>query len=101
MNQYFLLEDKFPKRLPVLFSFDILNRIDVIEKYNKNNPDAIYQWYDYIKTVENYISDPVIAWDTMERHIKFPNGTRFITEFNFNVGYSVKFNKMRGLCLCV
>lgn len=101
MTQYHLMEDKFPKKLPILLSYDIINRIELIKEYNEKNTDALSKWHGYLTTVENYISDPVIAWDTMERHIKFPNGTKFIKDFGINVGYSVKFNKRRSLCLCI
>ena len=38
------------------------------------------------------MSNPVIAWDYTNRFSRFPNGTRFIKDFDFNVGYAVKTN---------
>lgn len=85
-------EDTLPPQLPVILSDRISQQIDKIGEYNKNNKEALEQWLGYIDSVVNYVSNPAIAWDYNNRHIRFPNGTRFIRDFDYNVGYSIKTN---------
>lgn len=92
-NQNRLNEDKLPSKFYVRFSTKIVREIDAIETFNQHNYDGLSQWYDYLEGLKNYISNPAIAWDYTNRHIKFPNGTRFIRDFNYNVGYTVKKTK--------
>ena len=40
----------------------------------------------------DYLSNPVIAWDYVGRHTQFPNGAKFIRDFNYNIGYTIKTN---------
>lgn len=82
-----LNEDIKPSKIPVKFSIKISKRIENIYECNRVN-ENISKWLDYIEWVRNYISNRSIAWDYANQHIKFPNGTRFISKFN--VGYSVK-----------
>ena len=93
MKQHWLNEDKLPSRLFVAFSSEIRKRIDTIDAYNQDNPEGLSQWQDYLNGIKRYISNPVIAWDNTNRYSRLPNGTRFIRDFGFNVGFSVKTNK--------
>lgn len=90
MNLCYIKEDTLPKKLSVIFSKEITTNIDTIYKYNQSNNEALSQWYDYIEGIKRYISNPSIAWDYANQHLKYPNGTRFVR--NFNIGYTVKTN---------
>lgn len=92
MNRCYLIEDYQGNRFEVRFSDIIQNQINNIQTYNQDNNKALSQWYEYIEGIVNYISNPSIAWDYANQHTKYKNGTRFMSTFNYNVGYSVKTN---------
>lgn len=48
MKHYWLKEDKLPPKLAVVFSSQIRKEINAIDNYNRNNSEAISQWYDYL-----------------------------------------------------
>ena len=91
-KQYFLNEDKLLPKLSVRFSTKIINEIDAIDSFNQNNLDGLANWHDYLDGMRSYISNPVIAWDNTNSHHILPNGTRFISNFDYNVGYTIKTN---------
>lgn len=88
MNNNHLREDNGPAHLPVRFSKKISNKINSIVEDNLLNTDALNKWLDYLDWIKNHISTRTIAWDYANQHIKFPNGTRFISKFK--IGYTVK-----------
>lgn len=91
--KFYLHEDRPPKQLQVIFSSDIINEMDNIEYLNQNNAEGLSEWYQYIESIKNWLSNPSIAWDYANRFAKFPNGARFIRDFNCNIGYTVKTNQ--------
>lgn len=93
MKQYLLKEDRLSTKLTVVFSPKISKQINIIDEYNYNDIDNIHQWYDYLEGIKRYISNPVIAFDYTNRYRSFPNGTRFIHDFDYNIGYTIKSNK--------
>ncbi len=84
-KRYWIREDKLPSRLFVTFSSMISNRIDSISVYNCNNTESLSQWYDYIDGIKRYVSNPTIALDYMGRYPQFPNGAKFIKDFDYNI----------------
>lgn len=92
MKPFQLNEDKLPTKLAVRLSYKIYKEINTIDSYNQNNVVALSQWYDYLDGIKSYISNPVIAWDYTNRFSRFPNGARFIMDFDCNVGYIIKTN---------
>lgn len=92
-EQYWLKEDRTLQKMSVSFSTELSQRIDDIIFYNRNNIDGLSQWRDYLDGWVNYISNPVIAWDNMNRYQHFPNGTTHITELGYDVTFMVKMNK--------
>lgn len=78
MMEFCLNEDVILTKLIVVLSDDIQERINNIDWYNRNNIDALSQWHNYLDGLVNYISNPVIAWDNMNRYQHFPNGTTII-----------------------
>ena len=97
IKKYWLMEDKLPPKLLVTFSSKLYKEIKAIDAYNKNNVEALYQWRDYLYGMKRYLSDSTIAWDNMGRYPRFPNGARFIRDFNYNVGYTIKINNNTNL----
>lgn len=89
MRQRRVDEDILPKKMSVRFSAKVTSKIDSIISRNQNNKQAISQWLEYLETVKNYVSNPVIAWDYTDRNVQFPNGARYIRDFDFNIGYSI------------
>ena len=67
-------ESNLPSKLLVKLSSKIINELDVIEEYNKDNVEGISKWHDYLDWVENYISNPVIAFDYSNKYPRLPNG---------------------------
>lgn len=92
MKQRRLSEDRLPPRLIVIFSSKLSKEINAIDNCNQNNIQGLAQWYDYLEGIRNYISNPVIAFDYTDRYIQFPNGARYIRDFDYNVGYTIKTN---------
>lgn len=92
MKRQLLKEDRLPPKLFVRFSSKIINEIDAIDTSNQGNLDGLSNWHDYLDGMISYISNPVIAWDNTNRHHRLPNGTRFIADFDYNVGYTIKTN---------
>ena len=92
MKTRLLKEDKLPPKLLVIFSSKISQTINDIGAYNKNNVEAISQWSEYLDGVKRYISNPVIAFDYTDKYARFPNGARYIKDFDYNIGYSIVSN---------
>lgn len=92
MIQYRLNEDKYLSKLSVRFSYKLFKEIKEIENYNQNNPQTLSLWLEYLNEAKNYISNRAIAWNYNRRNIKFPNGTFFIKDFDYNIGYTIKTN---------
>ena len=90
MTLHYLNEENLPPKLPIRFSSEIYKEIYSIIDYNQNNTVALSQWDNYIEGIKSYISNRSIAWDYNSRYAKFPNGTRFIRDFDYNVGYTIK-----------
>lgn len=88
-----LYEDKRPSKLYVRFSEQINQNINLIWANNQSNTEALSQWFDYIEGIKRWLSNPSIAWDYVNRFAKFPNGSRYIQDFNYNIGYTVKTNQ--------
>ena len=89
MSQFYMKEDKLPSTLPVIFSTKIMREINGIDCNNQSNVDGLSEWHNYLDGVERYLSNPAIAFDYTNRFSRFPNGARFIRDFNINVGYKV------------
>ena len=89
INRYKLNEDNLPEKLPVRFSFRVSQTIDNIIRKNRNNTEAISQWLNYLDNIKNYISNPVIAFDYTNRYRQLSDRRRFISDFDFNVGYTI------------
>ena len=85
-----LNEDKLPPRLYVRFSNAINTQIISINTHNQDNIEELLQWRDYLNTIKNYISNPIIAWDYTGRYQHYPNGATYIRDFGFNVGFTIK-----------
>lgn len=93
MNRNRLYEDRLLTKLPVSFATEISDKINDINWCNHNNIDALFQWHDYLDGLVNYISNPVIAWDNMNRYQHSSNGKTHITELGYDVTFMVKMNK--------
>ena len=78
MRKCYLIEDKLPPKLPVIFSAKISKQIKAIYAKNQDNAEAISQWDKYIDGIKGYISNPVIALDYTNRFQRLPRGGRFI-----------------------
>lgn len=91
-KRFCLNEDKLPQSLFVAFSSKILEDIKSINSHNQDNIKGLYQWRDYLDGIQNYLSNPSIAFDYANRYSSFPNGAKFIRDFDYNVGYTVKTN---------
>ena len=77
-------------KITVKISSEIENTINNIQYRNRNNEDALSQRIEYLRGIENYISNPVIAWDNMGRFIHTPNGVTYINELGMNVGFTIE-----------
>lgn len=86
-----LTEDIKPQPLAVTLSSQINNKIAEIGEYNRDNVEAREKWHDYLDGIKNYLSNPSIAFDYANRNIRFPNGAYFIRDFDYDVGYAIKY----------
>ena len=89
MKRSWLKEDKSPSKLIVNFSSKINGYIKDVSDLNQNNVEALSQWSDYIEGIKSYLSNPVIAWDNMNRYPRLRNGGRVIKDFDYNAGYTI------------
>ena len=101
-KRYCLNEDKQPSKLRIIWSSKLLNEIASIIEYNHGAPNRIRQWRDYLDGIANYVSNPAIAFDYMDRYTRFPNGARFIRDFDYDVAYSIiDDNSTRQQCVYI
>lgn len=92
-RKFKLYEDKDTYKFTVVLSPKINKDMDVIYDINQNKTKELRKWYTYIDEVKEYVSKREIAWNYNKRNIKFPNGTYFIKDFDYNVGYTIKSDK--------
>ena len=90
MNRCYLNEDKRLEKLLVVFSEDIIEKIDDINWCNRSNTEKLAEWHDYIDGITGYIANPVIAKDYMGWFQRYPNGTIWINEQGMDVTFMVK-----------
>lgn len=79
-------------KLPVYLSSSITQNINRIIDNNKNNPNAVSQWLEYIENLKSYISNPTIAFDYANRYEHYRNGAIHLVELEYDVTYIVKTN---------
>lgn len=97
MNKFYLMEEKPLPKLPVVFSSEINNKIDLIADYNQNNLTALSEWHDYIDVLKSYISNQKIAWDNANRYTHYPNGAVHLVELGYDVTYIVSIDEIRDI----
>ena len=90
MNRFHLKEDNRLPNLSVRFSPDITYRIESVNSQNYDKQEALSQWNDYIDWILRYLSNPVIAWDNMNRFHHTSNGETFIEELGMDVGFIIE-----------
>lgn len=88
-----LYEDKKLQPIIVILSPKVLNKIETIEQYNRDNTSALSQWYEYIDGLESYISNPVIAWDNTGRYQHNSKKETHLKEAGYDVIYTIKIDK--------
>lgn len=88
-----LLEVRKTNKFTVVFSKEIAEKIEDIVSYNKNNSAYISEFHNYIDSMVNYISNPVIAWDNQGRYTHSKNGYTHIVELGFDITYMIKINQ--------
>ena len=88
-----LNEDKRLERYKVWFTPAVKCEIDIIKSFNKNNIEGIKQLQEYLQGLRMYISNPVLAWDNLDRFQHYPNGATHINELGYNFIYYVKNSK--------
>ena len=104
MRRSFIFDNYKRPKLPVIFSSEIIEKIDLIELANHDDKEMLSNFYDYIESVKNYISNPVIAWDYMNRYIHLKNGAVHIKELGYDVTFFLvadEFNYLYVFDLCL
>lgn len=92
MKKTYLCEEEKPKKLYISVSSRIRNNINNIYAFNQENFSSLSQWSEYLKNLENYISNPVIAFDYSNRLFHYPNGAIHLVEMGYDVTYITKTN---------
>lgn len=87
-NQYLLNEDNLPPKLPVIFSEEIINEIEVIKEYNQFEKEGLIKLDSYIKWIGNHISNRAIAFDYGNNFRRESDGTTTI--YDMGVSFCVK-----------
>ena len=85
-----LNEDKRLERYKVWFTPAVKREIDIIKRFNRNNVEGIKQLQEYLQGLRMYISNPVIAWDNLDKYQHRPNGATHVNELGYNFTYLVK-----------
>lgn len=93
MKQTYLNEDKKPTKLPIIFSPEIIEKMELIANHNKDKKEELAEWYNDIEGIKSYISNPSIAWDYNGKCKRNQNGELFIKELGHEVLYSIKTDK--------
>lgn len=88
-----LEEDKLPAKLPVRFSNELVNKLEDIEWYNRNNTEGLFQFHDYLDGMTMWISNTSIAWDNTNHFQHHPNGSTHVRTNGYDVTYTIKINK--------
>lgn len=97
MKYYQLCEDKQLPKLSVIISAKLLKKIYAIDEYNQDNIEALFEWYDYLEFIKDYVSNSTIAWDNMDRYPMFNKNCKFINDIeDCKVGYSIIIDKYSG-----
>ena len=89
MKNGLLKEDNLPPKLFVAFSSKVRDQISEIDSYNCKNIEGLSQWYEYIDGIRSYMSNPVIAWDYLNRYKRGRKGARCVRDLGFNVRYTI------------
>jgi len=87
MKCHYLKEDKRPQKIPVRFSNEVAERISYIDWKNYNNIESIVQLHNYIVGLISWLSNPVIAWDYLNKYQHSKNGTTRIVEHGYDVSF--------------
>jgi len=87
MSRYYLKEDKRPCKIPVRFSNEVAEGINYIDWKNYNNTESITQLHNYIDGLISWMSNPVIAWDYLNKYQHSENGTTRIIEHGYDISY--------------
>ena len=85
-----------PQKLPVVFSKSIIDEIDSIKIFNRNNSKGLSQLKEYIDGLKIYTANPAIAWDYTNRYIRYPNGAIHLRDLGFDVTFIVSTDKWRN-----
>ncbi len=100
-NHQYINEDKRPQKLSVGFSKKLSEQINSIYSCNQDNKDKLHQFTEYIESLKDYISNPVIAWDYNGKYTHFPNGTVCINELGYDVKFIVRTDKTKHNYVCI
>lgn len=92
-NHQYINEDKRPQKLSVGFSKELSELINDIYSCNQDNIDNLRQFAEYIEGLNNYIANPVIAWDYNGKYAHFPNGAVHLHELGYDVKFIIRNNK--------
>lgn len=93
MKQHYLYEDKKPLKIPVIFSPEIIEKMELIANHNRDKKEELTEWYNDIEGVKSYISNPTIAWDYRGKCRRSLNGELHLKELGHEVLYSIKTDK--------
>jgi len=81
IKQFLLNEDKLPPKLPVIFSNEIIDKIQDIRFYNQFDKEGLSRLFSYIKSVENHISNRSIAFSYGSDYTMDSNETIYVHDY--------------------
>lgn len=74
-------EDNLPPKLPVVYSDEIMHKIENIKDYNQFEKDGLSKMFSHVKGVENHISNRAIAFGYGINYKMKPGKTVLIHDF--------------------
>ena len=75
IKQYLVNEGKKVSTLPVVYSDDVINRLNYIKERNQFEKEGLSRLFSYIKRVEKHVSNRAIAFDYGNNYAIDSDGT--------------------------
>ena len=84
IKQYRINEVKKTQQLPVVYSDDVINKIEYIKENNLFEKDGLGMLFSHIKGIENYISNRAIAFDYGNNFARDTDGTVIVYDMGIS-----------------
>lgn len=84
IKQHRINEVKKTQKLPVVYSDDVINKIEYIKENNLFEKEGLERLFFHIKGIENYISNRAIAFDYGNNFARDTDGTVIVYDMGIS-----------------